>query len=61
VVYEGLTPCLEQAGIHIHLYGKKITKPFRKMGHVTVTHSDIEQAKQTAQWVKQTIRVESRK
>jgi hypothetical protein len=31
------------------------------MGHVTVTHADIEQAKQTAQWVKQTIRVESHK
>jgi 5-(carboxyamino)imidazole ribonucleotide synthase len=61
VVYIGLNPCLEQAGIHVHLYGKKITKPFRKMGHVTVTHADIEQAKQTAQWVKQTIRVESHK
>jgi 5-(carboxyamino)imidazole ribonucleotide synthase len=61
VVYKGLNPCLEQAGIHVHLYGKKITKPFRKMGHVTVTHADIEQAKQTAQWVKQTIRVESHK
>jgi 5-(carboxyamino)imidazole ribonucleotide synthase len=61
VVYEGLIPCLEKSGIHIHLYGKKTTKPFRKMGHVTVTNPNIEQAKQTAQWVKQTIRVESRK
>ncbi|MBU3676675.1 MAG: 5-(carboxyamino)imidazole ribonucleotide synthase [Chitinophagaceae bacterium] len=61
VLYEGLNTCLEQPGIHIHLYGKKITKPFRKMGHVTVTHPDLEQAKQTAQWVKQTIHVQSRK
>ena len=61
VVYEGLTPCLETSGIHVHLYGKKITKPYRKMGHVTVTDSDLEKAKQKAQWVKQTIRVESRK
>lgn len=61
VVYEGLIPCLETPGIHVHLYGKKNTKPFRKMGHVTVTDSDLEQAKQKAQWVKQTIRVESRK
>lgn len=61
VVYEGLIPCLETPGIHVHLYGKKNTKPYRKMGHVTVTDSDLEQAKQKAQWVKQTIRVESRK
>ena len=61
VVYEGLNTCLAHSGIHIHLYGKKITKPFRKMGHVTVTNTNLEQAKQTAQWVKQTIRVQSRK
>ena len=61
VAYEGINACLAHAGIHIHLYGKKITKPFRKMGHVTVTDTNLDQAKQIAQWVKQTIRVQSLK
>lgn len=43
--YTGLQSVLQLEGCHVHLYGKKITKPFRKMGHVTVINKDIEMAK----------------
>ena len=59
VYYEGLENCLQKEGVKIHIYGKKKTKPFRKMGHVTVLHHDINEAKKTAQWVKQNITVKS--
>jgi 5-(carboxyamino)imidazole ribonucleotide synthase len=44
-------------GVTPHIYGKKTTKPFRKMGHVTIVNTDIEQARKIAQKVKETIRV----
>lgn len=60
VDYQGLEEVLGREGVFVHLYGKTITKPFRKMGHVTVTAATLEEAKQTAQWVKQRIKVRSR-
>jgi len=59
VVYEGLNEVLEKEGIHIHIYGKKQTKPFRKMGHITVTNTNLEQAKKIALWVKEQVQVKS--
>ena len=59
VVYEGLNEVLEKEGIHIHIYGKKQTKPFRKMGHITVTNNNLEQAKKIALWVKERVQVKS--
>lgn len=56
-VYEGLKEALAIDGVHLHLYGKKITKPFRKMGHVTVTADTLEEAKAKAKKVKDLIRV----
>ncbi|PWG80922.1 5-(carboxyamino)imidazole ribonucleotide synthase, partial [Pararcticibacter amylolyticus] len=35
-LYEGLEEVLKLDGVYVHLYGKKYTKPFRKMGHVTI-------------------------
>ena len=55
--YEGLEPVLQLAGVHVHLYGKKSTKPFRKMGHVTIIDSDMESLKKKANFVKQTLKV----
>ena len=46
-------------GVKIHLYGKKITKPFRKMGHITVLGDSIESALEKAEKVKQLIKVKS--
>lgn len=59
VIYEGLTESMAIDGVKIHLYGKKITKPYRKMGHVTVMSSSLECALKKAEKVKQLIKVKS--
>ncbi len=56
-IYTGLEEILAIDGVFVHLYGKSTTKPFRKMGHVTVIDSDIQRAFQTARFVKQTLKV----
>jgi 5-(carboxyamino)imidazole ribonucleotide synthase len=55
--YDGLEEVLRTSGTHIHLYGKKLTKPFRKMGHVTIMDENIESLKKKANFVKQTLKV----
>ncbi len=55
--YNGLEEVLDQSGVYVHLYGKKLTKPFRKMGHVTVVDNDIESLKKKTNFVKQTLKV----
>lgn len=55
--YEGIEEAMKMKGVYIHLYGKKITKPFRKMGHVTVTADTLEDAKEKAVQVKNLIKV----
>lgn len=59
VIYEGLTECMAIDGVKIHLYGKKITKPYRKMGHVTILSSSLECALKKAEKVKHLIKVKS--
>lgn len=59
VKYEGLSESLKLEGVKIHLYGKKQTKPFRKMGHVTVLSPSLEEAKKTANQVKNLLKVKS--
>lgn len=59
VIYEGLTESMAIEGVKIHLYGKKITKPYRKMGHVTVMSSTLDCALQKASKVKNLIKVKS--
>jgi 5-(carboxyamino)imidazole ribonucleotide synthase len=44
VVYEGMDDVLTTPGAYLHLYGKHETRPFRKMGHLTVCHHDLDQA-----------------
>ncbi len=60
VHYEGLEECLGMPGVHLHLYGKAITKPYRKMGHATVAHPELERAIEIARKVQQTLRIISR-
>jgi len=55
--YSGLEEILGVAGTHVHLYGKKMTKPFRKMGHVTITDHDVESLKKKIDFVKKTLKV----
>jgi 5-(carboxyamino)imidazole ribonucleotide synthase len=55
--YEGLIDALKYKGVYIHLYGKKTTKPFRKMGHATIVDDDLELAKKKAITIKDIIKV----
>lgn len=59
MVCEGLDQILSLDGTHIHLYGKKETKPFRKMGHVTITDHDVESLRKKAKFVKDTLKIKS--
>lgn len=56
-VYEGIEEALSIPGVFVHLYGKRQTKPFRKMGHVTILDKDVLKAKEKALWVKEKVRV----
>lgn len=58
--YEGLENCLAIAGVKIHLYGKLITKPFRKMGHATIIAPTLEEAREKARKVQQTLIIKSK-
>ena len=60
VVYENIEKILKLNGVTPHIYGKKETRPFRKMGHVTIVHPEIKEARAIAQQVKETIKVISK-
>ena len=55
----GFEEGLNTEGVHFHFYGKKITKPFRKMGHVTIMNKYSDKAKKTALALKKIIKIVS--
>ncbi len=57
VVYENIDKILAIEGVTPHIYGKKQTRPFRKMGHVTIVNENMSEARKIAEQVKNTIRV----
>ena len=57
VVYENIEQIMAMEGVTPYIYGKKETRPFRKMGHVTIVNPNINKARQIAEQVKNTIRV----
>ena len=57
VVYKNIEAIMALEGVTPHIYGKKMTRPFRKMGHVTIVNSNIEKARKIAQKVKESINV----
>jgi len=59
VLVEGKEEALAEKGVYIHLYGKKITKPFRKMGHVTLLDDNVDNLKKRAQRIKELIKIKS--
>ncbi|WP_425077461.1 5-(carboxyamino)imidazole ribonucleotide synthase [Psychroserpens sp. S379A] len=59
VVYKHIEDIMSLDGVTPHIYGKKQTRPFRKMGHVTIVNEDLNTARQIAEQVKNTIKVES--
>jgi len=56
-IYQGMEDVMKFTGVYVHLYGKTNTKPYRKMGHVTIVDDDIIKARQKARLVKSTLRV----
>ena len=57
--YENIEEVLHTEGAYIHLYGKEDTKPFRKMGHITVCNTNLEEAKDIARRFLKEVRVVS--
>jgi 5-(carboxyamino)imidazole ribonucleotide synthase len=60
VIYRNMDQILGIAGVTPHIYGKKQTRPFRKMGHVTIVNEDLAKAREEAKKVKETIQVISK-
>lgn len=58
-IYEGVEEILGMEGVYVHLYGKKITKPFRKMGHVCVINEDRDEAIRVAREVQDILKVKA--
>ena len=58
-VYDGIEQVVGMEGVYLHLYGKSETKPNRKMGHATITNSNLEKAKEKAKEVQGKIRIVS--
>ena len=57
VIYENIEKIMAIDGVTPHIYGKKETRPFRKMGHVTIVNKDMKVARKTAEDVKNSIKV----
>ncbi len=57
VVYSNIKEILKMPGVTPHIYGKKQTRPFRKMGHVTIINKDLVEARKIAEAVKSTVKV----
>jgi len=55
--YQGLEKIMAIEGVYVHLYGKKYTKPFRKMGHITIVDINREKAIEKANYIKNTLKV----
>ncbi|MGD1838814.1 MAG: 5-(carboxyamino)imidazole ribonucleotide synthase [Nitrososphaeraceae archaeon] len=53
----GLSECLGIQGVKIHIYGKKTTKPNRKLGHITATGLNLEEALKRAIKAKNSINI----
>ena len=57
VIYENIEHIMTMDGVTPHIYGKRETRPFRKMGHVTIVNEDLNEARRIAEDVKKSIKV----
>ena len=57
VYYEGISEAYKCPGAAVHIYGKKETRPFRKMGHITVVDRDLPEAMRRANELREKVRV----
>lgn len=60
VVYKNIETIMQLEGVTPHIYGKRETRPFRKMGHVTIVDKDVSIAREKAEVVKNSIKVISK-
>lgn len=56
-IYEGLEEIMKLENVFIHIYGKKETKPGRKMGHVTILSKEKQELIHQANRIKNTLKV----
>lgn len=59
VQYQGIEQVLDLPGTYVHLYGKAETRPYRKMGHITVLAPELAEARRKARLVKENVKVTS--
>lgn len=57
VIYQNIENIMKIPGVTPHIYGKRETRPFRKMGHVTIINENMKEARKIAEEVKNKIRV----
>jgi 5-(carboxyamino)imidazole ribonucleotide synthase len=57
VTYKNIEKIMAIEGVTPHIYGKRETRPFRKMGHVTIVNENMAEARKIAEEVKNSIRV----
>ncbi len=58
-IYQGIEECLGLNGVHVHIYGKEITKPNRKMGHITICDKDMQLITQKLRFIKDNLIVKA--
>jgi len=58
-VYEGFDELLKMERVYVHLYGKKETRPFRKMGHIVLIEEERERAIEKIRYIQKQIKVRS--
>ncbi|NOT35811.1 MAG: 5-(carboxyamino)imidazole ribonucleotide synthase [Saprospiraceae bacterium] len=56
-VYEGFENLMQEQGVYPYLYGKSTTKPFRKMGHMTITSDTVESCIEKYKRVKDLVKI----
>lgn len=59
VIYEGIEEAMKYNNVKIHIYGKKKTKPNRKMGHITVVDNDLKEGLKKAKNIKELIKIKA--
>ena len=59
VAYEGAAKAMAEPGVYLHLYGKKTTRPNRKMGHVNIVAHSLGEARSRARNLAENIKIKS--
>jgi 5-(carboxyamino)imidazole ribonucleotide synthase len=59
-IYENIEKTLQTQGANLHIYGKKTTKPHRKMAHITIVGNDPNDCMHKAKQLKNTVKVRAK-